>query len=51
MYQLFLYKHINNKIPKTGTAKQDKTENTDFYHSFDNAAHSEVLARMKLKFS
>ena len=48
MHQQFLYEHINNKIPKTGTAKLDKIENTDFKLSLNKSAHSEVLASMKL---
>ena len=48
MHQLFLYKHINNKIPKTGTAKPDKIENTDFKLSLNNSAHSEVLASTRI---
>ena len=44
MHQLFLYKHINNRIPKTGTARPDKIENTDIELYLDNPAHSEVLA-------
>ena len=48
MHQLFLYKHINNIILKTGTAKPDKIENADFKLSLNNSAHSEVLASMKL---
>ena len=48
MHQLFLYKHIHNIIPKTGTAKPDKIENSDFKLSLNKPAHSEVLASMKL---
>ena len=46
--QFILIKHINNKIPKTRTAKPDKIENTDFHLSLSNPAHSEVLAITKL---